>query len=618
MTYHSEYEETAGIKQLLKSKHIRISEKEITEHLSIIRASQEAFPLEHQRALLVHLIYIYKHTHKKEVILLEEMGEKRECPVIMTLGVLAEDWPGMSNSILGIVHHKAKNVLYAQGVTFEYDGKPIGIVILSFKIENQDDYLLFQKGEKDLIRRIKEISHGSPSKYLLLDDEAVKFEIYNEILRKIATIFRSPNLVKVIEESGEALKFVSSRSREYLDERETGDMAKLIVDNYSYQNLVRSGFTDEIIKIKNFETKYEKLTGITFICKEVLFSVEDFLRILDFLVPEHIIKHHKSFVTTDGILVYRVEIVDRYGKPLRPELIKSLEKSMEKLTDISRSREFSKLKSVGGFEHYARAIIPFLMEELKRTELAQVFFNVEKKTDFLINIKLIVVSSLDAQRKRLYDLISRISAIQGIDVISTVPPKVYNNKTEVNILKLKVNLVEFDSVNEIYTTLKKIIRKIYGDIRDFDEGFREMYITELNQLLDSLKSINSALVRDIFFNIDELYRLEIPRDLLRELIKLCAAAVEEAKEESCEKVIVKYKDVTKANGTIIVVSYGEHRKLLSRLTKKLKDITLYFVKLEWNQRYYVLMVLSRERKPLEEEFIKELKSDIESFVKKQP
>jgi len=105
--------------------------------------------------------------------------------------------------------------------------------------------------------------------------------------------------------------------------------------------------------------------------------------------------------------------VERYGKPLSSALIRSLERSMEKLTDISRSKEFSKLKSVGGFEHYARAIIPFLMDELKRSDLNQVFFNVERKTDFLINIKLIIVSKLKGKKKRQYKLISRISAVSG-------------------------------------------------------------------------------------------------------------------------------------------------------------------------------------------------------------
>jgi hypothetical protein len=614
MEMYLDSEEIIKIRNLLAIKNIKISPQKIEANLSLIQHSQQTFSLTRQKALLVNLLYTYEHTRKKEVILLEEIG-KKEIPVTIILGVLAEDWPGMSNSILGIVHHKERNVSYVRGFTFEYEKKTIGIVTLTFKLDKEDDYFQYLQEKKALVRKIREASQGSTSKYLLLDDEAIKFEIYNEIIKKILKIYHCPNLVKVIEESGEAIKFISSRSREYLEEREPSDLAKLIVDNYSYQNLVRCGYFDEVIKIKNFETKYEKLSGITFICREVLFSVEDFLKILDFLVPGHIIKHHKSFVTMDEILVYRVEIVDRDGRPLSAGLIKSLERSMEKFTDISRSKEFSKLKSVGGFEHYARAIIPFLMEELQKTNMNQVFFNVEKKTDFLIHIKLIVVSRIKSKRNRLFDLISRISSVRGIDIISSVPPKIYKKNTEVDILKLKVNLVEFGSVKEIYSKLKDIIRKIFGDIRDFDEGFREMYILELNHLLENLKTINPALVRDIFFSIDELYRIEIPRILLMEVIKLCSSAVEEAKDERCDKLIVKHKNVQDVNGTIILVSYEEHRKLLSKLIKKFKDMDVYFTKIEWNQRYYVLIFLGRGEKPISKKFIEELKSDIKKIIK---
>ena len=489
------------------------------------------------------------------------------------------------------------------------------MVILSFQITKEEEYREYLAEKKNLCDKIKVAARGSTDKYLFLDDEAVKFDIYNDIMKKIFKIYHNSNLVKIIEESGEALKFVSSRSREYLEERDIGDLAKLIVDNYSHQNLIVSGYADEIVKVKNFTTKFEKLTGITFICREVLFSVEGFLRMLEFIVPGHVIKHHKSYVTMDGVMVYRVEIVDRYGKALSSELIKSIEKSMDKLINISCSKEFSKLKSVGGIEHYARAIIPFLMEELKETQLTQVFFNVERKTEFIINIKLIIVSSYKSPTKRLYDLIYGMSLEPGIGIVSTIPTKVYGRKVEVDILKLKVNLVEFSSIKEIYTSLKKIIAKVYGDIRDFDEGFREIYIKILNQLLEKLNTVNPALIRDIFFSIDDIYRIEIPQNLLMELILLCAEALEEAKEECCDKIIVKWKNVKTPKKTIFVVSYEEQRKVLSKLIKKLNDITFYCTKIEWNQRNYLIMILSRKNEALDKDFIKELKTDIKKFIK---
>ncbi len=604
------------VKELLEKKQVTISAQEIREHIQQLQDCQQSFPILSQKAMLVQLLHIYHSTGKKEVLLLDELelGDgKQHVPIRIILGVLAEDWPGMSNSILGIVHHRKRNVQYVRGITLEDGKKAIGIVILSFRLDTKDDYKEFRREKKRLLDNIKSASQGSTSKFLLLDDEAVKYEIYNEIIKKIYKIYHNPNLVQIIEESGEAHKFVSSRSREYLEERDLGDLARLIVDNYSYQNLVLSGYTDKIIKIKNFQTETEKLTGITFICKEMLFSVEDFLRMLDFIVPDHILKHHKSFVTREGIMVYRVEIADRYGKPLSTDLSKSLENSMERLVAISCDNEFSKLKSVGGSEHYARAIIPFLREEVKKTGLSQVFFNVERKTDFVIFIKLIVVSRLKTKKKRIYDLIFKLSRVHGIDIISTVPPKIYG-ESGVDIVKLKVNLVDFRSVKAIYVKLKEIIGKIYGDIRDFDEGFREMYISRLNQLLENLPKVNPVLVRDIFFSIDELYRFEIPQELLMEVITLCAQAVDEAKSENCDKLIVKHKTLPTQNGTLIVVSYEEYRKLLSKVVNHLRDTALYFIKIEWNQRFFLLMFLKQEDKPLEENFITKITKEIKELV----
>ncbi len=600
------------LKEVLKNKHIKISTKEIMEKLNKIEDSQQVFPTFEQKAMLVQLLFNYEHSRKKEVIILDELREK-QIPATIVLGILAEDWPGMSNSILGIVHHKERNVLYVQGFTVAYKHKAIGVVILAFKLDTRDEYEEFLLEKKELITRIKEASQGSTGKYLLLEDETKKFEIYNEVTKKINKLVDRAELIKEIEESSEALKFVSSRSREYLEERKPIDLAQLIIDNYDFQKMIRTGCAQEAIKIKNFKTKYEHLTGITFVCKENLFSIEDFLKMLDFIVPNHIIMHHKSFVTIDGILVYRLEIVDQNGNPLSLDIIKSIEKSIVKLITISCSEEFTKLKSVGGFEHYARAIIPFLIEELKRTKEAQVFINVDKKTEFLINIKLIIVS-IRSTKKRIYDLISRLSLVGGIDINSTIPTKIYGDKIEVNILNLKVNLAEFKSIKDIYTSLKKIIKKLYGDIRDFDEGFREMYIKILNQLLDKLDTVDSSLIRDIFFSIDELYRIEIQPNLLLELIKLCSSAVADAKREPGKKIIVKYKNVTNANRTIFVLSYEEQRKLLSKLVQKLKDVSLYFTKIEWNQRIYLLMILSQNNKALGKDSTKELKEMIKSFA----
>ncbi len=600
------------LRESLKKKNLKISNKEIKAKLDKIENSQEIFPPELQQMLLVQLLHGYEKLKRKEVIIMDELEDKK-IPRTVVLGAIAEDWPGMSNAILGIIHHNERNVSYIRGFTVDYENKKVGIVILCFQLNSLEECKQFNKQKKEMVAKIRQAAQGSRGKYQFLEDEAIKFEIYNRVINRFMEMYSNSDLIKIIEESGEILKFISSRSREYLEEREDKDLADLIINNYIYQNMIRSGTAEEVIKIKNFKTKTMALTGITFVCREGWFSIEDFLMTLNHIVPDHIIKHHMSFVTADGILVYRIEIVDRNEKPLNASLIKSIEKSMEKLITISHSKKFSKLKAIGGFEHYARAIIPFLVEELKKTKLTQVFIDMARRTEFSISIKLVLVS-FKSRKKRIIDLSSKVCLIPGVTISSAIPTKVHGG-VEINILRLKVNLSEFSSVDEIYDSIKNIIKKIYGDIRDFDEGFRDIYINKLNRLLDKLKKINPALIREIFFNIDELYKIEISLTLMEELVTLCAGVVEKSKKNPDAKIIFEYKNIKDEHRTIVIVSFERQKRLMSKLIKELRDVDLYSTRIEWNQRSYVIMVLSKDKDVLEKAYIEKIREKVNFFVK---
>ncbi len=607
-----EKNEVIELNHILKEKLIKISQKDIKEKINKISNSQLIFPLLQQRALLIRLLVNYERTQKKEVIILDEL-KTTSLPKTMILGVVAEDWPGMSNSILGIVHHKGRNVLFVRGFTVKYEQKTIGIVILAFNLDTKEEYRQFVFEKKELVAKIKEASIGSRSKTLLLEDETIKFEIYNDVVNRLKKVYPGSDISKLIGESGEAIKFISSRSREYLEERNISDLTELIINNVRFQEMIRSGTTDEVIKIKNFETKYEKLTGITFICREELISIEEFLKTLNFIVPAHVIKHHKSFVSHDGILVYRIEIVDQYGNPLNKEMIKSIEKSMDKFILTSCKKSFSGVKAIGGYEHYARAIIPFLMMELKKTGISQVFIKVDEKTDFYMDIKLIVVS-FKSRRKRIYGLITRLEKIPGVKINSTIPPRFYGNRVRIDILKLNVNLSEFSSIKDIFSNLKAILRKEYGEIRDFDQGFREIDMRVLNDLLEKLSTLNVSLIRDIFFNFDELFRIEIPFRVLHEVMILCSRAIEESKRAPGKKLIIKHKNLTESNRTIFVFSYMKRKQLLGKMIKKFRDFDICFTKIEWNQRTYFILVIHKDNKILDRNQIQELKTNFQNMI----
>jgi hypothetical protein len=604
---------------ILSGKKLHISRRKIAAILSLFENSQEIFPQPQQEALLVQLLHTYDNSKKKVVIELEELGEKR-LPLTVVMGVLAEDWSGMGNSILGIIHQRQGNVLFMKGFTLKFADRTLGVVLLSFLIGSQEEYVRFLRDKNNLLAALREASQGTLGKTLLLEDETIKFEIYNQVVRTIKKTYRGADIDEIIGENGETLKFFSSRSREYLQERKLSDLAGLIIDNYRFQKDVREGRADKKIKIRNFETLDERLTGITFVCWEENFSVEGFLKTLDFIVPGHIIKHHKSFVSAEKILVYRIEIVDRQGLPLNPEAIRSIENSLEKMISTAADEKFSQIKSVGGYEHYARAIIPFLMEELKTTGISQVFMSVEKKTEFMMQLKLILVARQD-RRNSLNKLVRLLEGNHGFEILSVIPPRLYQKQVEVNIMNLKATLADFVSIAAIFQTIKNILKKMYGQVRDFDEGLRDSDMHSLTELTAETRALNPLLVKEIYYNLDEIYRLETSPKVLAEIMRLVCSTIKAAKKEDMERVIVKYRNVrhpmrSEFVKTIFVISYSGEKKILSRFINNLRDIDLYFTRIEWEQRFYLILILKKGSQALGEEDVSRIRAGLlDKFLK---
>ena len=605
-------EEIQHLIDMLKNGKIKISKKEIRNKLQKILDSQQVFPLDQQRMMLLKLIHNYDITKKKAVIILDEYIRDK-FPATIALGVLAEDWPGMSNSILGLIHHRSRNVQFIKGFTVEFKKKIVGIVILAFNIYSKSELEIFQKDKKSLIKTIKEAAVGSISKYILQDEEAVKSEIFIQILKRIKKIYTEDDIDELINENGQVLKFVLSRTRKYLEERKINDLADFILENFKCQKLVRSEKVNEIIKIKNFETTYEKLTGITFVCKGYVISIEDFLRTLDHIVPDHIIKHHKSFFSSDGLLVYRIEIVDKYGSQLTSLLTSSIEKSFNKIVITAHNSRFSNIKSVGGFEHFARAIIPFLMDEIERTKITQVFLNVTNKTDFNIEIKAIIVRALKNKGKML-NLIPRIDRLTGVEISSFTPTKVYRNSFFVDLFKLKIDLSEFSSVRDIFDKLRETIKKEFGAIRDFDQGLRDINIFILTKLIDELKEIDKKIIMEIFFNFDEMFRIETNFEVMKEVVSMCYDLTFESKKGTGSPIFINSKKIEGTNKTIIIISCFRDRSFLRTITSLFKEFNINFSKFYIDQRKYSTIIIDTDKDAELKRLIKELKEKIKGCI----
>jgi len=606
--------EISVIADILREQKFTISKKAIRETVSVLNRSLDIFPVIKQKAMIVRLFANYTGTKKNEVIILNESGEVP--PMTVSLGVLAEDWPGMSNALLGIIHHEDWNVLFIKGFTLAYHQRELGIVIMAFQIEEEEACREYRASKKGILQKIKNASRGTLSKEKLLDEEVIKLEIFHDIVNRIKRKnLDSREIEELTGQNGEALKFVSCRSREYLEQRSIADLSRLIVDNYRLTRKVRAEGGIQV-KINNFVTRYEKLTGITLVSREDVISIEEFLETLEMIVPQYMIKHHKSFVTNDQILIYRLEIMDRYGKPLKKGVIESIEKTLKRLILSTHQKGFTKLKSIGGFEHFARAVIPFLIDEYRKTGISQAFINSEKKTVFFVDIRLIVVSGIRSQ-PMYRRFLNRLLNAPGFNINMIMPPKRYSQDVEINILKLRVDFSVFCDLKEIYSVLNGIIEKYYGEVRDFDKGFREIDISKLKSLYQRFPDLSRFLINEIFFSFDELYRIEKPVELFERVVDLCSGVIDDLEKDpdSCETAL--RKDFLKSLDLgLMVISCMEQnqRSVLKKIVKQTAGDRFYLFRVEWNQRVYLVIALDGAQRKLTEQLMNQIAERVKTLV----
>ena len=100
---------------------------------------------------------------------------------------------------------------------------------------------LFSK-HRAYAKELMEPMRGNVSRMNILqnNDEVIKLEIFNAIVNRIKKKkLQKEEIEELTGQNGEALKFVTCRSREYLEQREILDLARLIVHNFKFSKLVR-------------------------------------------------------------------------------------------------------------------------------------------------------------------------------------------------------------------------------------------------------------------------------------------------------------------------------------------------------------------------------------------
>lgn len=611
------------IQEILAQNKCILSSKEITEYFQEFENSQKYFPRAEQYALMIRLFEEWKNrVNEKILIITTEYSIPNDPQRAITFGIISSDWPGLSDSCIGVIHEKGWNAFFAIGITLNYNEIKLGLIIVSILTQNEREYEDLNRQLPEIIQDIRKASVGNSTKMYLLNEEIKKLQIYSSVIDKIEEQYRDPDINKIIGPEGEAIKYFASRSREYIANRDTEEIAQQIITNYKFQHKVHQYKRHMHVEIRNFFTKKEgEFTGITVAGDTSQTNLDNLLQSIERAVPDSTIKHHKNFTTEDGISVHHFELTNKDGSALSDLQTKQLNETFKDL-DITKRRERQNwLESIGGFEHYARAIIPFLIKQNQITGQNQVFMSVLQSTEHVIDFKILIVLAAREEKmnKIMYQCVNKLDSYPGF-YISKIKPPTRHSDREVLILDLTVDLTINKEIESVYQKVKKALEESFGKFRDFDEGMRQMDLRNFQGVRNLLSHIKESRLREYYYSLEDFYRITATAEEIAIQINL-ALEIQTATDPDEKYPQILWQKV-KLDGlkgsatypaTVIVISYPEKIDLLEKILSVFEEYELVLSKLERNERKTLICRLSKNRKALGEEEVTRLVEQIKNL-----
>lgn len=609
---------TKEIGELLKGYGVDITGKVMRDYIREAKCSYKVIPPEEEIALCVALL---KEWDEKgaSVVFIPPSKEGGRYPQEIILGLLASDWPGMSDSCVAAVHERRWNIKFMKGFIIEHRGQKLAAIVMAIETETPQAMREFWQEKASFIHSLERASLGSKAKRYLLSKEARKLKIYEEMAETMGKVCKSNEKEELLGEGGEAVKFFASRSEAYITERKIVDLAEQIITNFRFIQRVRRLGGRAQVRVKNLETRGGTLTGITIAGLDREFTLNDCLEAIDRSVPGFKNKYNKEFITDDGITVYRLEITNGGKKALSRRRQEVIKRSILKMASTRKVGKIKWMESLGGFEHYLRAIIPFLAQEYRSTGMIQVYISVSRSTEELIEFKIIIILPKEKSRKErvLFRCIEALEAVRGLSVLSARPPKYYGEE-EIDIIDLSADVSAFKETEGIYEVIHERLKRIIGDFRDFDEGMRRLEMGRLVRVKEGLPGVDDGLVRAFYYNLDGFYRATAPVKEITEEIRLGVEILERHEISGYEFIMEgRNVEITLGDGkrlpssTLIGLAYPSKHRSLKEFLDQLPDYGVTMSKIDVEESTILLLRITKEGKPLSEERLKELLEKLE-------
>ncbi len=513
-----------SIEKILKHLYnLELTPTKLQTYYDSINEAIQYFPISTQQALVIKLLSDWKGKRNKKIITVKtEVCHLKDGTCITTFGILSPDWPGLSNSCAGVIHEMGWNIYFIEGFSIQEGKLDLGVVLIGVRTEKEDAYQQLLNQTKTILNKLHQAAVGTSAKAYLLSEEIKKLEIYGKVIAYIEEIYKGNDLEEIIGLDGEVIRFFAARSKNYIENRKVEDIARQIIRNFKFRKEVQKSGGAIQLDITNFTTNKEGVfTGVTLAGPAHLLNLEDCLTTIELTSSGFQLKHNREFTTNDGVSCYRIEFVDRLGHPLSDIEQKRLAKGFNTMVLNKRRDRAEWIETIGGFEQYARAVIPLLVREAQSSHKIQVYQSVGHTTALYIDFKVIVVipSSKKLKQNTVTRTANSLESGSGLHILSVKPPRLFGS-TQVFIINLRASLTVIENVESIYRHIREKIKETLGDFRDFDEGMRTIDTEKLKSARRRLEGIDKSTIRELYYSIEDFYRLSAGIDEIIDHIRI--------------------------------------------------------------------------------------------------
>ena len=615
------------IKQALTKYNIRLSEENIQKFVDTIQLSQQYFPKSEQHALIIKLLTEWE-TRKNEKIIAttSEACRIQGGPRVTTFGILSVDWPGLFDSCSGVIHEMGWNIYFTKGISIAHPVENLGIVLIGILTDKEETHQKLLDQIHTILSKILQAAVGTRAKTYLLAEEIRKLEFYSQVIAYIEKVYHEKDLEQIIGLNGEAVKYFAARSRDYIENRKIEDIAQQIIRNFTFIQKVQKTGGSIQLDISNFATKTQgTFTGVSVAGPAHLLNLEDCLKTIELTVPNFELKHNREFTTENGISLFRIEFTDSSDHALSELDKKRLKKAFSTMVLNKRRNRAQWIESIGGFEQYARAIIPLLVREAQSTEKTQVYLSAGHITDLSIDFKVIVVvpESHDKKHNLVNMTVNHLEAVPGIHILRVKPPKKFG-ATRVFIIDLRVSLVDIENTETLYRTIKERVYAALGEFRDFDEGMRTMDATKLKSVRRRMKGISKTLVRELYYSIEDFFRIGASDHEIIAHIRIALAMLKTIDEKQ-DPILVLSRQIgaDSKNGkhlptaSVICVSYPHEHYLLPKILEILEPYEVTLSRLEKMGRDILICRITQKESALPDRERNKLVKRIQKLTKEE-